>query len=40
MSESQKLISHIYQTEEFRKKISKITSGSNNPMYGKTFYDI
>ena len=30
----------IYKTEEFRNKISKITSGRNNPMFGKNFYDI
>lgn len=29
-----------YKSEEFRDKISKITSGENNPMYGKNFYDI
>ena len=29
-----------YKTEEFRKKISSLTIGENNPMYGKSFYDI
>ena len=29
-----------YRTEQFRDKMSKITSGENNPMYGKSFYDI
>jgi len=28
------------QTKEFRKKISDLTSGNNNPMYGKNVYDI
>lgn len=29
-----------YKTEEFRQKISNITKGKNNPMYGKSFYDV
>lgn len=40
MSESQKIISFKYKTDEFRKKMSEVTSGTNNPMYGKSFYDI
>ena len=28
------------QTDEFKKKISQITSGQNNPMYGKNIYGI
>lgn len=28
------------QTKEFREKISDLTSGNNNPMYGKNVYDI
>lgn len=28
------------KTDDFKKKISKVTSGKNNPMYGKTYYDI
>lgn len=30
----------IWQTDEYRSKMSKISSGSNNPMYGKKPYDI
>ena len=30
-----KKISHIYKTDEFKQKISTVTSGKNNPMYGK-----
>ena len=30
----------IYKTDEFRKKISKVTSGENNPMFGKSVYDV
>lgn len=30
----------VYKTDEFRQKISKKTKGKNNPMYGKTVYDI
>lgn len=30
----------IYKTDEFRKKISEVTSGKNNPMYGKSVYDV
>jgi hypothetical protein len=30
----------IYKTEEFRKKISIITSGKNNPMFGKSVYSV
>jgi hypothetical protein len=29
-----------YKTKEFREKMSKVTSGKNNPMFGKTFYEI
>lgn len=29
-----------YKTDEFRAKMSKLTSGVDNPMYGKTVYDI
>jgi hypothetical protein len=29
-----------YKTKEFREKMSKVTSGKNNPMYGRTFYEI
>lgn len=29
-----------YKTKEFRDKISKLNKGSNNPMYGKSFYDV
>jgi hypothetical protein len=28
------------KTDEFRQKMSKISYGKNNPMYGKNFYDI
>jgi hypothetical protein len=31
--------SHIYKTDEFRKKISEALLGDKNPMYGKTFYE-
>src|SRR5690606_10904764 len=27
------------KTDEYRKKMSKVTSGENNPMYGKSVYD-
>jgi hypothetical protein len=30
----------IYKTEEFRQKISELTKGKNNPMYGKSVYDV
>jgi hypothetical protein len=30
----------IYKTEEFRQKISNISKGKNNPMYGKSVYDV
>lgn len=30
----------IWQTKEHRAKMSKLTSGKNNPMYGKTYYEI
>lgn len=30
----------VYKTEEFKQKISEKTKGMNNPMYGKTVYDI
>jgi hypothetical protein len=29
-----------YKTKEFKDKMSKLSSGSNNPMYGKSVYDI
>jgi len=29
-----------YKTKKFRKKLSIISSGQNNPMYGKNFYDV
>jgi len=29
-----------YKTEEFRQKISKLTKGENNPMYGKSVYNV
>lgn len=31
---------NVYKTDEFRKKMSQVTTGKNNPMYGKTFYGI
>jgi hypothetical protein len=30
----------IYKTKEFKAKISKLSSGSNNPMYGKSIYSV
>ena len=30
----------VYKTEEYRQKISKLSKGNNNPMYGKSFYDV
>ncbi len=30
----------LYRTDKFRKKMSKVTSGNKNPMYGKSYYDI
>jgi hypothetical protein len=30
----------VYKTDEFRKKISEIIKGKNNPMYGRSFYSI
>jgi hypothetical protein len=30
----------IYKTEEFRKKMSESVSGKNNPMFGKSVYDV
>jgi hypothetical protein len=30
----------VYRTKEFREKISKATSGQNNPMYGRSVYDV
>lgn len=45
--ESRKLISESkfrnpepYKTQEFRNKMSLISSGENNPMYGRTVYDV
>lgn len=29
-----------YRTKEFREKMSKISSNENNPMYGRSFYDV
>lgn len=29
-----------YKTQEFKDKISKLNTGENNPMFGKTFYDV
>lgn len=29
----------IYRTEEFRQKMSKLSKGENNPMYGKSLFD-
>jgi len=34
-SDSMKRISYVYKTPEFRKTMSKVTSGENNPMYSK-----
>jgi hypothetical protein len=30
----------VYKTEEFRNKLRNLTSGENNPMYGKSVYDV
>jgi hypothetical protein len=30
----------VYKTDEFRQKISELSKGNNNPMYGKSVYDI
>ena len=30
----------VYKTEEFKEKMSKLSSGKNNSMYGKSVYDI
>lgn len=30
----------VYRTEEFKQKISKLSKGKNNPMYGKTLYGV
>ena len=30
----------VYKTDEFRQKISELSKGKNNPMYGKSVYDI
>jgi hypothetical protein len=30
----------IYKTDDFKQKISKLNSGKNNPMFGKTVYDV
>ena len=30
----------IFKTKEFKEKMSKVTSGKNNPMYGKTVYGV
>ncbi|MFW6129632.1 MAG: NUMOD3 domain-containing DNA-binding protein [Atribacterota bacterium] len=31
---------YIYKTLDFADKISKVTSGKNNPMYGRNCYDV
>lgn len=36
MKEAREKRKHIYQTEEFRQKISEVTKGEKNGMYGKT----
>lgn len=30
----------VYRSSEFRKKMSEVTNGANNPMYGRSFYDV
>jgi hypothetical protein len=40
MRESKKILNPKFQTEEFKNKISELTSGEKNPMYGKSFYEI
>jgi hypothetical protein len=30
----------VFKTEEFRKKISEVTKGDKNPMYGKSVFDV
>ncbi len=30
----------IYRSDEFRKKMSELTKGENNPMFGRSFYDV
>jgi hypothetical protein len=30
----------VYKTDEFKQKISKINKGENNPMFGKSVYDV
>lgn len=30
----------VYKTDEFRNKISELNKGSNNPMFGKKFYEV
>ena len=30
----------IYQTDEFKKKISKVTKGNKNPMFGRSIYSV
>jgi hypothetical protein len=30
----------VYKTDEFRDKLSEKTKGENNPMYGKSFYNV
>ena len=30
----------VYKTDEFRNKLSEKTKGENNPMYGKSFYNV
>ncbi len=30
----------VYKTDDFKQKISKVTKGENNPMFGKSVYDV
>jgi hypothetical protein len=30
----------VYRSDEFRKKMSEVTKGENNPMFGRSFYDV
>lgn len=40
MSETHKNNLESYKTQEFRDKMSVVTSGNKNPMYGKTVYGV
>lgn len=40
MSKSRLKNKELYKTKEFRQTMSRVTSGKNNPMYGKNIYDI